>query len=87
MTIQIDDQYTSWLVDVFTTEQLSDMSASQRETLRDAFVAGVLIGSKEMISDPAQELAAYYLEIGTDTAKTKARHCAQEALIIKRAGN
>lgn len=87
MTTQIDDQFTNWLLRAFDASELAGMSATQREVMRDTFVAGFVDALTGAVSDPVSELAQYRQEIGTEMAKTKARHCAQEALMIKRAGN
>ena len=87
MTTQIDDQFTNLLLAAFDLPALVAMSPIQRRVMRDMFVSGIVVGLDLLISDPDGELQQYRLEQGTEIAETKARHCVQEAIILKRAGN
>ena len=89
MTTQIDDQFTNWLLRAFTLPDLRTMGEAQRNSLRDAFFSGFSVAMANRISraDAADELTVFRDELGTDAAKTKARHCVQEAVIIKSAEN
>lgn len=87
MTTQIDNHFTDWLTSAFSLSELQAMSAGQREVMRDTFMAGVIVGVDGSIRDPHSEAEIYRSEIGSDAARTKARHCVQEAVIIKSAEN
>lgn len=87
MTTQIDDQFTNFLACSFTAETLSAMSPEQRQCMRDLFFAGFMTSLAGHVFAPLEELATYKREIGTSASQTKARHCVQEALIIKRMEN
>lgn len=87
MTTQIDDQFTGLLVSSFTVDELTTMPQAQREWMRDMFFCGFVTAMQGQVIDPASELDRYRKEIGTPASDTKARHCVQEALMLKKMEN
>lgn len=87
MTTQIDDQFTDLLAHSFSVETLAGMGGDQRRVMRDMFFAGFMIALTGKVSDPLAEVATYKREIGTTAQDIKARHCVQEALMMRKMEN